>query len=74
MTAFAPPVLVPARELDDEQLRRELADTHRLAAGIDPQVCLPGQQSVLKQRLAELDTEYLARFPQARRSWPWTEA
>jgi hypothetical protein len=66
--------LTPAGLMTDDQLRRELADTHRLAAALDEGRCLPGQRRALSERLTELDTEYLRRYPQARESWPWSMA
>jgi hypothetical protein len=71
ITDPTPRPLAPASVMTDDQLRRELADTHRIAAAIDPRRCLPGQRQVLSARLAELDSEYLYRYPHARDRWPW---
>jgi len=65
-----PTSLVPAAWLDDARLRRELADLHRLERALE-QHCQPGQRRALKERLTELDGEYLRRFPTARHRWPW---
>jgi transposase len=65
-----PARLIPAETLDDAQLRQELADLHRLERAIGEH-CLPSQHDALRVRLAELDAEYLRRFPSARESWPW---
>jgi hypothetical protein len=62
--------LIPAEWLDDTQLRRELADLHRLERAVVER-CLPNQRDMLRIRLAELDAEYLRRFPSARDRWPW---
>ena len=64
------PPLAPAAGMGDAQLRRELADTHLLAQVVDD-CWLPQQRQALESRLAELDAEYLRRFPQARANWPW---
>lgn len=74
MTDVTPWPLTPANLLTDDQLRRELADTHRIAAAIDERRCLPRQRQALSARLAELDTEYLCRYPGARQRWPWAPA
>jgi hypothetical protein len=66
--------LTPASLMTDDQLRREVADTHRLAAVIDERLCLPRQRRALSARLDELDTEYLRRYPSARDTWPWATA
>ena len=71
MTTATPQPLTPANLMSDDQLRRELADTHRIAIAIDVQRCLPGQRRALSARLAELDDEYLCRYPCARDRWPW---
>lgn len=60
----------PAEELDDGELRRELANAHALAELVSRQG-LPRDRDMLALRLAELDGEYLRRFPAAAGSWPW---
>lgn len=62
--------LVPAEHLDDAQLRQELAATHQIEQAVKDR-CTPEQWAVLRIRLAELDGEYLRRFPEARATWPW---
>ncbi|MEU7821623.1 hypothetical protein [Catellatospora sp. NPDC049133] len=59
-----------ADTLPDAELRRELANTHALCDLVSKQG-LPRDREMLKLRLAELDAEYLRRFPAARVSWPW---
>lgn len=61
---------VPACDMDDAELRRELAETHRLAGALTAGVA-PDLQPALQRRCDELDSEYLARFPSARATWPW---
>jgi hypothetical protein len=71
MTETLPPITaVPASELDDEALRRELAYTHQLQPLIE-QRGVPLEQATVQLRLAELDGEYLRRFPHAAQRWPW---
>ena len=73
MTDVIPWPLTPAGQMTDDQLRREVADTHCLAAAVDLRRCLPRQRQALSARLAELDSEYLRRYPFARGRWPWAE-
>ncbi|HEX6683721.1 MAG TPA: DUF6158 family protein [Candidatus Limnocylindrales bacterium] len=65
-----PSNLIPVAWLDDSQLRKELADLHRLERAVKHH-CLPSQREALLARLADLDAEYLRRFPTARDRWPW---
>jgi hypothetical protein len=62
--------IVPARDMDDTELRRVLADTHRLAEALSARVA-PDVRDELYRRCDELDAEYLRRFPGARETWPW---
>lgn len=62
--------LMTAAYLDDTELRRELVYTHRVEAAARDHA-LPGQRALLEVRLAELDCEYLRRFPLAAQRWPW---
>jgi hypothetical protein len=61
---------IPAVELDDDALRRELAATHQLQVVVQ-QRGVPHEQGTVGLRLAELDGEYLRRFPHAANKWPW---
>lgn len=61
---------IPAASLDDAQLRRELAELHRIESAVKRH-CPPGRHRALRERLSELDGEYLRRFPTARDRWPW---
>ncbi|WP_162907035.1 DUF6158 family protein [Allorhizocola rhizosphaerae] len=63
-------LLIPAAQLDDSQLRQELVTTHQVEAAVRDH-CLPEQRAVLQARLADLDAEYLRRYPDARAKWPW---
>lgn len=65
-----PTSLIPAAWLDDAQLRRELADLHRVERAVERH-CEPVQRKAFRDRLGELDAEYLRRFPTARHRWPW---
>jgi hypothetical protein len=65
-----PTSLVPVQWLDDAQLRRELADLHRMERAVERH-CEPSQRKALRDRLNALDGEYLRRFPTARDRWPW---
>lgn len=65
-----PASLIPALWLDDTQLRLELADLHRVERAVEKH-CEPSQRKALRERLNELDGEYLRRFPSARDRWPW---
>lgn len=60
----------PASELDDDALRRELANTHQLDSIVE-QRGIREERVALHTRLAELDNEYLRRFPNAAQRWPW---
>lgn len=57
------------QRLDDEQLRRQLADLHRLVTAVEARGVRP--DGPLIRHLADLDREYLRRFPQAAARWPW---
>ena len=61
---------IPAVEMDDDALRKELAATHQLQAVIQ-QRGIPHELGTVGLRLAELDGEYLRRFPHAADRWPW---
>jgi hypothetical protein len=61
---------IPAAELDDDALRRELAATHQLQVVVQ-QRGIPHELGTVGLRLAELDGEYLRRFPHAAGKWPW---
>ncbi|BCJ76353.1 hypothetical protein CS0771_58970 [Catellatospora sp. IY07-71] len=60
----------PAAELDDGALRRELANAHALGELVS-RAGMPRDRDMLALRLAELDGEYLSRFPAAALTWPW---
>ncbi len=62
--------LIPAEHLDDTQLRQELVAMHQVEMAIRDQFP-PEQREVITARLADLDAEYLRRFPHARAKWPW---
>jgi hypothetical protein len=62
--------LIPPEKLDDAQLRKELATIHQVDLAVRDQ-CLPEQREQIKARLADLDAEYLRRYPHARAKWPW---
>jgi len=62
--------LPPVEWLDDDQLRQELADAHRVDQALSGRFGSE-QRAALQSRLAELDHEYLRRFPQATARWPW---
>lgn len=62
--------LRPAADLDDAQLRVELATTHAVGSLADLRA-IPRDRGMLQTRLDELDGEYLRRFPGAAASWPW---
>ncbi|GAA2358486.1 hypothetical protein Cme02nite_34610 [Catellatospora methionotrophica] len=64
------PLLRPAADLDDAQLRVELANTHAVV-GLTGLRAVPRDRAMLQTRLDELDAEYLRRFPAAAASWPW---
>lgn len=64
------PGFVPACDMDDAELRRELAETHRMADALSDGIA-PDLRAALQRRCDELDAEYLARFPGARSTWPW---
>jgi hypothetical protein len=61
---------IPVAWLDDAQLRRELADLHRMERAVERH-CEASQRRAFRERLNELDGEYLRRFPTARDRWPW---
>jgi len=61
---------IPAVELDDDALRRELAATHQLQVVVQ-QRGIPHELGTVGLRLAELDGEYLRRYPHAATKWPW---
>lgn len=61
---------IPAVELDDDALRKELAATHQLQVVVQ-QRGFPHELGTVGLRLAELDGEYLRRFPHAAQKWPW---
>jgi len=63
------PVTEP-QHLEDHELRMALVHGHQLLPLIDRRG-LPTEREALRQRLAELDREYLRRFPHAARRWPW---
>ncbi|HCT81455.1 MAG TPA: hypothetical protein DGG94_02895 [Micromonosporaceae bacterium] len=65
-----PLTATPAAELDDDALRRELATTHQLQPVVE-QRGVPRELESVNLRLAELDSEYLRRFPHAAEKWPW---
>jgi len=65
-----PTSLIPVAWLDDAQLRRELADLHRVERAVERH-CEASQRKAFRARLNELDGEYLRRFPTARDRWPW---
>lgn len=78
-TAVAPRAMVPAAragalrpaaELDDAQLRVELANTHAVGNLVHLRA-VPLDRAMLQTRLDELDGEYLRRFPAAAATWPW---
>lgn len=62
--------LLPASLLADDELRRELVETHQLAGAIGDR-CAPALRDALHARLADLDDEYLRRFSAAEARWPW---
>jgi hypothetical protein len=66
-------MLIPAAEMSDAELRRELAATHVLELTVR-ECGLPVQRAYLEVRVAELDSEYLRRYPQAASRWPWRSA
>ncbi|GAA1404064.1 hypothetical protein ACFQZ4_50810 [Catellatospora coxensis] len=59
-----------AAALTDADLRRELANAHTLHELVSKRG-MPRDREMLRLRLAELDAEYLHRFPAAGLSWPW---
>jgi hypothetical protein len=63
------PVTEP-KHLDDHELRRELVRAHQLHPIIERRG-LPVERDTLRHWMAELDGEYLRRFPHAARRWPW---
>jgi hypothetical protein len=65
-----PTSLIPVAWLDDAQLRRELADLHRMERAVERHF-EAGERRAFRKRLDELDDEYLRRFPSARSRWPW---
>ena len=65
-----PTSLIPVAWLDDAQLRRELADLHRMERAVERH-CEASSRKAFRARLDELDSEYLRRFPTARQRWPW---
>lgn len=65
-----PLTATPAAELDDDALRRELAATHQLQPVVE-QRGVPRELETINLRLAELDGEYLRRYPHAAEKWPW---
>jgi len=65
-----PTSLIPVVWLDDAQLRRELADLHRMERAVERH-CEANERRAFRERLNELDGEYLRRFPTARDRWPW---
>ncbi len=69
--AARPGTLRPAAELDDAQLRVELANTHAVNDLVHMRA-VPRDRAMLQTRLDELDGEYLRRFPAAAATWPWT--
>lgn len=62
--------LIPATQLDDTRLRQELVATHQVEQAVRNH-CLPSQRELILARMADLDAEYLRRFPDARAKWPW---
>ncbi len=48
----------------------ELIRAHQLHPVIERRN-IPAEREALTLRLAELDREYLRRFPDAARRWPW---
>jgi hypothetical protein len=57
-------------DMDDAELRRELAETHQLAEALSAHIAADLRATV-QRRCAELDAEYLHRYPSARATWPW---
>ncbi|GAB4061568.1 hypothetical protein [Catellatospora paridis] len=68
--ALRPPTLRSAADLDDAALRVELAHAHAVGSVVNLRV-IPRDRAMLQTRLAELDAEYLRRFPAAAATWPW---
>jgi hypothetical protein len=66
-------LLMPAAEMSDARLRRELIETHVLELAVRERG-LPVQRAYLEVRTAELDSEYLRRYPHAADRWPWRSA
>lgn len=62
--------LIPPEQLDDAQLRKELVTIHQVDMTVRDQF-LPEQRALIRARLADLDAEYLRRYPHARAKWPW---
>lgn len=63
--------LRPAADLDDAELRVELANAHAVGNLVNL-LAVPRDRAMLQTRLDELDAEYLRRFPAAAATWPWT--
>lgn len=62
--------VMPPQHLDDHDLRMELIRAHQLHPVIERRN-IPVEREALELWLAELDREYLRRFPDAARRWPW---